>query len=214
MKKRLHLEHWQVIALYLMIYDGIAIAFSYFFGLLLRFDFSFSKIETQYLYAYYKFIPFYIVIAIVIFYLFHLYNSMWRFASFDELNSIIKSWVLTTLIHIVGITIFVLRMPLSYYFVGSIMQLFLVTAIRFSYRYINMIRKKNVNKVTDKHNTMIIGAGESGRMIARELAMASESDLTVCCFIDDNSNKWGRYIEGTPIVGGRDTIFENVKKYA
>lgn len=213
MKKRLHLEHWQVIALYLMIYDGIAIAFSYFFGLLLRFDFSFSKIETQYLYAYYKFIPFYIVVAIVIFYLFHLYNSMWRFASFDELSSIIKSWIVTTLIHIVGITIFVLRMPLFYYFVGSIMQLFLVTAIRFSYRYINMIRKKNVNKVTDKHNTMIIGAGESGRMIARELAMASESDLTVCCFIDDNSNKWGRYIEGTPIVGGRDTIFGNVKKY-
>lgn len=212
MKRRLHIEHWQVIALYLMIYDGIAIAFSYFFGLFLRFDFSFSKITTQFLYAYYKFIGIYIIIAIFVFWLFYLYKSMWRFASFDELSAIIKSWLVTTTIHIVGISVFFARMPISYYFVGAIMQLFLVTAVRFSYRYINMIRMKN-KKIENKHNTMIIGAGESGRMIVRELKLASESDLNVCCFIDDNSNKWGRYIEGVPIIGGRDTILENVQKY-
>ena len=54
---------------------------------------------------------------------------------------------------------------------------------------------------------MIIGAGEAGRTIVRELQNAKETNSRVRCLIDDNPNKWGRYMEGVPVVGGRDDIF-------
>ena len=62
-------------------------------------------------------------------------------------------------------------------------------------------------------NVMIIGAGEAGRTIVRELQNAKETNSRVRCLIDDNPNKWGRYMEGVPVVGGRDDIFLNVDKY-
>ena len=60
---------------------------------------------------------------------------------------------------------------------------------------------------------MIIGAGAAGQMILRDANRSTALNDKVVCLIDDNPNKWGRYIDGTPIVGGRDTILENVEKY-
>ena len=60
---------------------------------------------------------------------------------------------------------------------------------------------------------MIIGAGEAGQMILRDIKTSKEVNKKVCCFIDDNPNKWGRYIDNVPIFGGRDSIMEAVKKY-
>jgi FlaA1/EpsC-like NDP-sugar epimerase len=74
-----HMEHWQFISLLLGIYDAIAIAFSYIFALLLRFDLQFSQIPSGYYEGYKKFIPFYIIICLVIFRKLRLYNSIWRF---------------------------------------------------------------------------------------------------------------------------------------
>ena len=95
-KKSPRLEHWMVIAFYLVVYDVIAFNFSYFFGLLLRFDLRFSNIPQNYLSAFVKFAPFYTAFCIVAFYALHLYNSLWRFASFNELNRILIATVLTT----------------------------------------------------------------------------------------------------------------------
>ena len=63
------------------------------------------------------------------------------------------------------------------------------------------------------HRTMIIGAGAAGQMILRELKTSVKATAKPCCVIDDNPNKWGRLTEGVPIVGGRDSIMANVKKY-
>ena len=60
---------------------------------------------------------------------------------------------------------------------------------------------------------MLIGAGAAGQMILRDLHNAKEINERVCCIIDDDKNKWGRFIDGVPIVGGRDDIFLNVEKY-
>lgn len=56
------MEHWQFISLCLIVYDAAAIAFSYLFALLLRFDFQFSQIPKEYYAGYRKFMPFYIMI--------------------------------------------------------------------------------------------------------------------------------------------------------
>lgn len=76
------LEHWKVIAIYLIIYDMIAVNFSYFMALLVRFDFRYSSIPTDYFDAWRSFAPIYTIIILAVFGCLHLYNSVWRFASF------------------------------------------------------------------------------------------------------------------------------------
>lgn len=211
--KRKKLEHWEVIAIYLIIYDVIAINFSYFFGLLLRFDLKFSNIPEEYLYSFVKFAPIYTIFTLCVFYFLRLYKSIWRFASFSELNRILVASGVTAVFHVLGITIFIQRMPISYYIFGAVMQAVLITAVRFSYRYINLERGRREQNMLIKHNAMIIGAGATGQVIIKELKSAKDSETRPCCVIDDNSNKWGRFMEGVPIVGGRDSIMESVKKY-
>ncbi|MBU5430278.1 polysaccharide biosynthesis protein [Kineothrix sp. MSJ-39] len=219
-QKELHTEitghekkHWNMVSFYLLIYDIVAVNFSYFFGLLLRFDFQFSHIPGEYLNAFLKFAPFYTAVCIVLFYCCRLYNSLWRYASFNELNRIMLASLSTTIVQIVCITIFVKRMPISYYMVGAVAQFILITALRFSYRFISLERSRKENKGKKRHNAMIIGAGAAGHMIARELNNSEESDGFACCFIDDDPHKIGMYLEGIPVAGNRDTIFQNIEKY-
>ncbi len=210
------LEHWKVIALYLLIYDIVTINLSYFIGLWLRFDLQYSKIPSEYLMAFIKFAPFYTAFSIIVFYMMHMYNSLWRFASFNELTSIMMATVVTGTAHVVGITLFVRRMPIAYYVFGICAQFIFTTGIRFGYRFVNLERAKREKAEKSahvKHHVMVIGAGAAGMTVLRELHNSRELTSRACCVIDDNPNKWNRFIEGTPIVGGRDTILENVEKY-
>lgn len=210
------LEHWKLIALYLLIYDIVTINFSYFIGLWLRFDLQYSKIPSEYLMAFIKFAPFYTAFSIIVFYMMHMYNSLWRFASFNELTSIMMATVVTGTAHVVGITLFVRRMPIAYYVFGICAQFIFTTGIRFGYRFVNLERakrEKTEKSAHVKHHVMVIGAGAAGMTVLRELHNSRELTSRACCVIDDNPNKWNRFIEGTPIVGGRDTILENVEKY-
>ena len=97
-------RHWKVIAFYLVLYDIVAVNFSYFFGLLIRFDLRYSSIPKEYLNAFIKFAPFYTAFVIIIFYVFRLYNSLWRFASFSELNRVFFATIITTVFQVIGIT--------------------------------------------------------------------------------------------------------------
>ena len=211
--KRKGIKHWEVIAFYLLIYDVIAINASYFIGLLLRFDLRYSNIPEEYFHSFLKFAPIYTLFTVAVFWGLRLYNSLWRFASFSELNRIFLACFITTLFHIVGITAFVERMPFSYYLVGVVLQFCLVTAVRFAYRYITLERTRRTKEQNAVHNAMIIGAGAAGQVILKELKNAKESTARPRCVIDDNPNKWGRVMEGIPIVGGRERILEAVKKY-
>lgn len=212
MKKK-KIEHWQIIALYLIVYDVIAINFAYFFGLWLRFDLHFTNIPAEYMSAFLKFAPIYTVFTIFVFAQLRLYNSLWRFASFSELNRVIVASVITTIFNIVGMTAFIQRMPLSYYIIGSVLQFGLTLTIRFSYRYMNLERGRREKETNSLHNAMIIGAGAAGQTLIKELKSSGEAKSKACCVIDDNPNKWGRVMEGVPIVGGREDILINVKKY-
>lgn len=210
------LEHWKLIALYLLIYDIVTINLSYFIGLWLRFDLQYSKIPSEYLMAFIKFAPFYTAFSIIVFYMMHMYNSLWRFASFNELTSIMMATVVTGTAHVVGITLFVRRMPIAYYVFGICAQFIFTTGIRFGYRFVNLERakrEKTEKSANVKHHVMVIGAGAAGMTVLRELHNSRELTSRACCVIDDNPNKWNRFIEGTPIVGGRDTILENAEKY-
>jgi len=212
-EKRKRIQHWEVIAFYLVLYDVIAINASYFLGLWLRFDSKFSSIPYEYLHSFQVFAPVYTVFCVGVFYAVHLYNSLWRFASYSELNRIFLASGITTVFHVVGITLFVQRMPLSYYAFGAILQFILVTAVRFSYRYITLERSRREKNTIAVHNAMVIGAGAAGQVLIRELKNSKESNARALCVIDDDLNKRGRLIEGIPVVGGREYILESVKKY-
>ncbi len=212
-KGKWHIEHWVVIAFYLLVYDVAALNFSYFLGLLVRFDLQYTSIPAEYMNAFRSFAPVYTVFAVVVFYLLHLYKSIWRFASFSELNRIFLASIITTLFQVIGITCIYQRMPAAYYLIGALTQFCLVVAVRFIYRYVTLERARRETSRKTQHNAMVIGAGAAGQVILKELKNSEGSQAKPCCVIDDNSNKWGRYMEGIPIVGGRDSIFENVKKY-
>lgn len=211
--KRKKLEHWEMIALYLLIYDVIMMNASYFIGLLLRFDVRYSSIPEEYLYAFLKFAPFYTVFSVAVFFLLRLYNSLWRFASFSELNRILLASGITTIFQLIGITAFIHRMPASYYVFGAIVQFCMVTAVRFAYRFITLERARREKNQHAVHNAMIIGAGAAGQVILKELKVSNDAAARPLCVIDDNPNKWGRALEGIPIVGGRDSILQAVDKY-
>ncbi len=212
-KKQKHFQHWEFIAFYLLAYDVLAVNFAYFSALWLRFDLRFSMIPKEYWKAFLQFAPVYTVFSIIVFFVLRLYNSLWRFASFSELNRILASTVITAAFQTVGITVFCRRMPISYYLIGAIIQFGLITVVRFAYRYITLERVRREKESRACHNAMIIGAGAAGQVLIRELKNSSESVARPVCVIDDNKNKWGRLMEGIPVAGGRDSIMEAVKKY-
>ena len=207
-----YIEHWQVIAAILMAYDFVTIAFSYFFGLWLRFDFRFQSIPVAYLSVYYKMIIPYALVCILVYLFFKLYRSIWRFASYSELTNIILSNIICGLLNYVVTRVFGARMPISFHIIGFIMQIIFAAVIRFSYRFVLMIKRQQRNN-KNATRVMLIGAGDAGMTILRDVNKNMESNSRVVCIIDDNTNKLGRYIEGVPVVGGRDDILKNVEKY-
>ena len=145
----------------------------------------------------------------------HLYQSIWRFASFVELEKTAVCSAILGVLHTIGITALFARMPVTYYIVGAAIQFLLILSIRFAYRFVLLERSRRIKELqkTPASRVMLIGAGSAGQMILRDLHSASEVNERVCCIIDDNRNKWGRFIDGVPIVGGRDDILLNAEKY-
>ncbi len=213
-KKRegFQLEHWHIIAGLLMVYDALSLAFSYFIALWLRFDLRYTTIDYPYLEAWKHFLPLYILFSLAVFWYLKLYKSIWRFASYSELLRVSVATIISALFHTVGITVLYIRMPISYYFIGALLQYVAVLGIRFSYRFILLIRKIRVKQVNSR--IMVIGAGSAGQMLIRDIQRAGEVDGEVVCIIDDNQNKWGRTIDNIPVVGGRENILEMVEKYS
>ena len=203
--------HWRTVAVLLSIYDIFAINLSYFLALWLRYDCKFSLIRHEFLHAWMRFVPIYTVFCLVVFWVLRLYRSLWKYASYSELMHLILATIITGVFHTVGITLIFNRMPISYYMIGITLQFVAMAIIRFSYRfYILMSSQK---KEDEKGRVMVIGAGNAGQSLIVDIKRSKELNDKVCCVIDDDPNKWGRYIDGVPIVGGRDTILENVEKY-
>lgn len=196
----------------LAVYDIMAVNVSYFLALLFRFDGFFSQIPDYYVRAYVKFIPTYTILCLVIFYASKMYQSVWQYASFNELARTCIGSTVASLLHILLITVIYYRMPISYYLWGSCFQMILLVAARFSYRFL-LLEIRRVRSSDGSHNVMVIGAGGAGQTIIRSIVRNRLSGDKVVCIIDDNPNKWNRYIDGIPIVGGRDDIMYFVEKY-
>lgn len=205
-------EHWKVVRLLLMVYDFIAVIVSFGIALWLRFDCKVTSVEPQYLTTYKKTIIIYALFCLVVFWFLRLYKSIWRFASYSELLRVILATVVTGVIYTGSLLVFNLHMPVSYYVIGITVQFIATLGIRFFSRFVLLLRGRTNNEV-QKKNVMIIGAGSAGQMLFRDIKHAKETNETVACFIDDNPNKWDRYIDDVPVFGSRDHILEAVDKF-
>ena len=214
-KNRSVFENFHIASILLVIYDIIISAGAYLAALWIRFDCQYSQIPQDYFMAWLKFMPVYAVICVFIFWLFKLYQSVWKYASFSELARTAIASLILGIFYTVGITVIFKRMPVAYYVGGIIIQFMLSLAVRFAYRFIHLERNRLSWRQNDgtASRVMLIGAGSAGHMILRDIQNAKEVHDRVCCIIDDDKSKRGCFIDGVPIVGGREDILLNVEKY-
>lgn len=209
-----HIHRWLKVAFLILVYDMIAVDLAYGLALWLRFDLRFSLIPEAYLNSWAGFSPFFMAAALIIFLALKLYHSVWRYVSIDELARVGIATVLLLIIQIAGTCIFFERMPISYYIVGACIQFLAVGGIRFSYRAVrSLYAYMKARRNGQLKRVMIVGAGEAGRLLIREINVAKPRLSKACCVIDDNPNKKGRMLSNVPIVGNRRDVPQKVKEY-
>ncbi len=152
------------------------------------------------------------VVTIVMFALFNLYNSLWEFAGYNELVRIGCASVASAFVNFVLMMVIEdSRMPLSFPIVYSMLLAAGTGTLRLIYR---ALRRKRADRSTaEKKRTMLIGGGQAGAMVLREFRYSAHSENKVVCVIDDDRSKWGSFIQGVKIVGGKESIVSAAEKY-
>ena len=152
------------------------------------------------------------VVTIVMFALFNLYNILWEFAGYNELVRIGCASVASALVNFVLMMVIEdSRMPLSFPIVYSMLLAAGTGTLRLIYR---ALRRKRADRSTaEKKRTMLIGGGQAGAMVLREFRYSAHSENKVVCVIDDDRSKWGNFIQGVKIVGGKESIVLAAEKY-
>ena len=197
----------------LIILDILCIIAASFLALLTRFEFDFHQIPPEFLKVIYEYGPFIIVVTLIIFTFFHVYSSLWEYAGIEEVFSLIAACLLSAVAKIVVISFTWSTMPRSWYVLDMMYLMILIGATRVSYRLIRLRRQNRKFPWVKRKKVMIIGGGEAGRTMITEIQNSKYLDQKVVCIIDDDPKKIGRYIKGIKVVGNRDSIKKNVKRY-
>lgn len=210
-------KKWIRNALIVMLADIICLYFVFFLALLLRFDFSFGSIPSRYFNSYLYLMPLWCVFCVVVFYVARLYHSIWSFVSIDEGLFVLRSYCLIAPLMVASSLILNLRMPISFYVIGIVGSAVGHIAIRFSYRLLRRFANAVSPEVKEKNshieNAMIIGGGDAGSVLIKELKQSTHTHLIPVCVIDDDVNKIGRSLYGVPVVGGRNDIITKAAEY-
>ena len=195
----------------LVISDALILNIASFLALWVRFEFHFEQLvrETEYLNNILRFAPYYTAFGLIVFALFKLYTSLWQFASIDEFLKIILACFIVDAGGYAGMHLMHLGIPRSHPVLNGIFLVIMITGVRFSYRFMRQYRRAN----NSCRRTMIIGAGQAATVALREFRTSAHSENKVVCLIDDDKSKWGQYLLGVKVVGGRGDILGAVKKY-
>ena len=199
----------------LIIYDIISVIVASYLAILLRYNFVLSEIPDHFLDPVTKFLPINIIVTLVVFYVFRLYDSLWAYAGEREMQNLVMGCVLSGVINAIGLQFFKSHtqpVPQSYYFLYGFFLISFIFISRFSYRFLRSQKHRAENRNNSKA-VMIIGAGEAANIIIKEIITSNYSTMSIKCIIDDDANKWGKYIQGIRVVGGRDKIVECADLY-
>lgn len=205
----------------LIVWDGICINLCSFLALFIRYELKWNKfirsgITVDYPQGYVETLKEMIIvntlITLIIFALFRLYNSLWRYASLNEVINIVVACGLAAVIHFLTVFGTYRKLPRSYFVIYLFLLFSMTLLVRFSYRIVRLLYNQNVHGI-GMRNTMVIGGGESGHMVINELKMSKKLDSNICCIIDDNKSKQNTFINGVKVIGGRERILDAVKYY-
>lgn len=198
----------------LVVIDILSVALATYLGLIARFDFDPSFVQgSVYGQTAWNYLPYSIVITILLFWVFHLYQSLWQYAGTPEIINIFLSCVFSAISQMIIVHMFLKwSYPRScYVFFGGFL-LACVVASRFFYRAFRTFVEKRTD-MAKAVNVMVIGTGESANLLIREMKSSSYIQKNALCVIDDFNTRVGSYIHGVKVVGGRDDILENVARY-
>lgn len=201
----------------LAIFDLIIVNFTTLFALYLRFDWNIPFIQTQFYYS--MIIP----MCILIFLnnsIFDLYGRLWKYAGVEELVAILKSVSLFTVEnYLIGILVLykilgypLYRMPYSIIIISWMLNIVIIGGSRLILRVLDNFDKYS-SESFKKKNTLIIGAGDAGSMLIKELKKHIEVIEYPVAVIDDDITKAGKKLNGVPIIGDRSKIRETIDKY-
>lgn len=198
----------------LMFVDVLSVALATYLGLVARFDFRFGDIaDAAFIETAWKYTPYSIVITIALFWIFHLYQSLWEYAGTTEAVNMLLACFFSAVSQMVIVHMFLhwAYPRSSYVFYGGFL-LGCVFVTRFVYRALRTFVEKRTDSAKNV-NVMVIGAGEAGNSLIREMKSSSYIQKNALCVIDDDKSKIGNYIHGVKVVGGREYILEAVAKY-
>jgi FlaA1/EpsC-like NDP-sugar epimerase len=196
----------------LMCIDVIFIALAVLLALVLRFEGDLSGQYVQYVHNAIYLLPYYIILTIAFMHIFRLYHRMWQYASIGELYGILKATTSSSVLIVMCIyTINLPHLPRSVYILSWLLISGFIGGSRLGWRILReyLINQKN----SQGQNTLIIGAGDGGVMVARELLSNKNLNLTPVGFIDDNRYKQKLAVYDVPVLGRRRDIPTIVKEY-
>lgn len=197
----------------LIVFDIMTVMVSSILALLLRFNLDYTTVPDYMMQSVWDFMVVDIIITLIVFYCFRLYHSLWAFAGVTEAQNIVAACFLCSILDFVGFRLFGLPIPRSYPFLYAMVLTAITVFGRFSYRFLRNFKHKAQNRA-NATKVMVIGAGDAGNTVIKEIVTSNYSTMTIKCIIDDDKDKWNKYIQGIKIVGGRDKIIEAVSLYS
>lgn len=195
----------------LVIIDILIIVLASYLALVLRFDINYIPLKYKSFLVDNIFEI--IFISLVINFLYKMYNSMWEYTSIIELFNIVLASITSIFVEYLYERVLYIRYPLSYYLIKLMILILCYSLFRISYRVFRYIKSGCFDKQDNSYNTMIIGAGEAGNLLIKDIYNNKKYKNNVVCLIDDNQNKIGTFIHGIKVVGDRYSIVANVLKY-
>ena len=197
----------------LVAFDILSVIIAFFLSSIIAYN---GHIELSFLRYSYYLLSGLIVSSLIFFVLLRLYDSLWRYASVNELLNVIIASFLSTIVYCILCTICPVTPPISTVFLYLLILLMLVGGARFGCRFLRLYATRHHLLGRGEHiesRVMIIGAGSAGEKILRETLITPKINKEVVCFIDDDSSKRNRRIHNVPVVGDRNSILSQAEKY-
>jgi FlaA1/EpsC-like NDP-sugar epimerase len=191
----------------LIFIDGLTLILSGFVALFIRFE---GLVEARYFNDWIHFMPFMIVTGLIVFNFFGLYKRLWRYAGMRELLTIVFAVTVSSVIFSLGMYLVLPSFPRSVYILSWGFNVAVVGLSRLMVRvFYHHYRPQNKQRT----RVLIVGAGDAGAMIARELQQRYYNTKQLIGFIDDDRSKHNRILFGVKVFGNRKSIKQIVDNY-
>ena len=190
-----------------VVLDCLMMILSGVLAMLARFDFSFAEIPDWVIQGWLKLLPIQVVITLLFFWWRKMYHYLWRTVSAADVANMVVSVCFGYLLSTAGGFVIGVRLPGSVRFLLLVFLLMTQVGMRCFLRIYETFIKRYRHSESQER-IMIIGAGEAGQALIREVHSSEKIIGKICCIIDDDPEKWNKRLDGVPVVGGRDRIAE------